>query len=81
MLKKSTLYAAFLLAIFCRPALAIERLGVEFKIFQFPANAIPRIDGKANDWEMVPKEYAIGMDSFRTRWRTRDKHRSERLRT
>jgi hypothetical protein len=37
---------------------------VEFKIFQFPANAIPRIDGKADDWEMVPKEYTIGMDQL-----------------
>ena len=65
MLKKPILYTAtLLLMIVSRPALAIERLGVEFKIFQFPANAIPRIDGKANDWEMVPKEYAIGMDQL-----------------
>ncbi|HET6962943.1 MAG TPA: PKD domain containing protein, partial [Terriglobia bacterium] len=64
MLKKSTLYTALLITIFSRPALAIERLGVEFKIFQFPANAIPRIDGKADDWEMVPKEYTIGMDQL-----------------
>ncbi len=65
MLKKPILYTAtLLLMIVSRPALAIERLGVEFKIFQFPANAIPRIDGKADDWEMVPKEYTIGMDQL-----------------
>ena len=65
MLKKPILYTAtLLLMIFSRPAPAIERLGVEFKIFQFPANAIPRIDGKSDDWEMVPKEYTIGMDQL-----------------
>ena len=65
MFKKSILYiAALFLVIFSTPALAIERLGVEFKIFQFPANAIPRIDGKADDWEMVTKEYSIGMDQL-----------------
>ena len=59
-----SLHSTLLLMIVSRPALAIERLGVEFKIFQFPANAIPRIDGKADDWEMVPKEYTIGMDQL-----------------
>ena len=80
MLKKPILYtAALLLTIFSRPALAIERLGVEFKIFQFPANAIPRIDGKADDWEMVPKgiHHRHG-PAFGHRGRTRDKDRSER---
>jgi hypothetical protein len=45
-------------------ATAIERPDVEFKIFQFPANAIPRIDGKTDDWEMFPKESIIGMDQL-----------------
>jgi hypothetical protein len=30
-----------------------------FKVFQFPANMIPRIDGKDDDWAMVPDSYAI----------------------
>src|SRR5687767_974048 len=65
MLKIPILYTATLfLFILSRPVPAIERLGVEFKIFQFPANAIPRVDGKVDDWEMVPKEYAIGMDQL-----------------
>lgn len=47
------------------PVLALERPGVEFKVFQFPANAIPRIDGDTADWDMVPAEYAIGADQLR----------------
>jgi len=39
---------------------ALERPGTEFKIFQFPADRIPRIDGKADDWAMVPASYVIG---------------------
>jgi hypothetical protein len=30
-----------------------------FKVFQFPADMIPRIDGKDDDWAMVPESYAI----------------------
>ena len=26
-----------------------------FKVFQFPANKIPTIDGNPDDWKMVPK--------------------------
>ena len=43
----------------------LERPGVEFKIFQFPADKIPRIDGNADDWSIVPDSYAIGMDQLR----------------
>lgn len=46
-------------------ALALERPGVEFKIFQFPANMIPRIDGKTDDWAMVPASYSIGSDQLK----------------
>jgi hypothetical protein len=42
----------------------LERSDVEFKIFQFPADQIPRIDGVADDWSMVPESYAIGMDQL-----------------
>jgi hypothetical protein len=31
-----------------------------FKIFQFPANAIPCIDGKTADWDVVPTSYIVG---------------------
>ena len=46
-------------------AMALERPGVEFKIFQFPPDQIPRIDGKADDWAIVPERFAIGTDQLR----------------
>jgi PKD domain len=53
------------LAVALSSAFALERPGVEFKIFQFPAHAIPRIDGNPDDWNIVPPEYAIGTDQLR----------------
>ncbi|MSU65346.1 MAG: PKD domain-containing protein [Opitutus sp.] len=44
---------------------ALERPGVEFKIFQFPADKIPHIDGDPADWAIVPDSYAIGLDQLR----------------
>ena len=42
-----------------------------YKIFQFPANKIPRIDGDTDDWEIVPEEYSVGMDQL---WDDSRKH-------
>jgi hypothetical protein len=42
----------------------LERPDVTFKIFQFPPNMIPRIDGNTEDWAMVPDSYSIGMDQL-----------------
>jgi hypothetical protein len=42
------------------PMLALDRPGREFKIYQFPADAIPRIDGNADDWSGVPESYVVG---------------------
>ncbi|MCA9131994.1 MAG: PKD domain-containing protein [Planctomycetales bacterium] len=42
----------------------LAREGVEFKIFQFPADRIPRIDGHADDWSLVPESYTVGMDQL-----------------
>ncbi len=53
------------LLLLAAPLIALERPGVEFKIFQFPANQIPRIDGKTDDWSMVPASYAIGTDQLK----------------
>lgn len=36
----------------------------KFKIFQFPANMIPSIDGKVEDWKIVESSYDIGMDQL-----------------
>ncbi|MBA7564920.1 hypothetical protein ES708_06589 [subsurface metagenome] len=44
---------------------ALERPDVEFKIFQFPANMIPRVDGNTDDWNVVPDTYAVGTDQLR----------------
>lgn len=47
------------------PGRALERPETDFKIFQFPADAIPRIDAGASDWDIVPESYAIGTDQLR----------------
>jgi hypothetical protein len=44
--------------------LDLARPDVTFKIFQFPPNMIPRIDGNTEDWDMVPESYAVGMDQL-----------------
>jgi hypothetical protein len=46
------------------PALALERTNVTFKVFQFPPDRIPCIDGKTNDWDIVPEDYVIGTDQL-----------------
>ena len=43
---------------------ALDRPDVTFKVFQFPADKIPRIDGNPDDWAMVPDDYVIGMNQF-----------------
>lgn len=35
-----------------------------FKIFQFPSNKIPTIDGNTDDWKMVPREYTVGTNEL-----------------
>ncbi|MHB9030769.1 MAG: PKD domain-containing protein [Candidatus Latescibacterota bacterium] len=53
-----------LLAVFLSPAQALERPDMEFKIFQFPPNMIPTIDGKTDDWKIVGNEYVIGSNQL-----------------
>ena len=48
----------------CSRALALDRTNHIFKVFQFPADQIPRIDGNTNDWNMVPQSYVIGSDQL-----------------
>jgi hypothetical protein len=62
MFRSRLVLCVLLLLIF--PASALERPEVTFKIFQFPPNMIPRIDGNDDDWAMVPDSYAIGMDQL-----------------
>ncbi len=35
---------------------------ISFDIFQFPRDHIPRIDGKTDDWAMVPDRYTYGSE-------------------
>jgi len=42
-----------------------------YKIFQFPADQIPRIDGNVDDWDIVPDNYVVGMDQL---WEDSGKH-------
>jgi hypothetical protein len=48
----------------CSPARALDRTNEVFKVFQFPADQIPRIDGDTNDWNIVPESYVIGTDQL-----------------
>ncbi len=45
--------------------IGLARPDVEFRIFQFPADRIPRIDGSAEDWALVPECYTIATDQLR----------------
>ena len=58
------LITTFLALLACCPSFALDRPGTTFKIFQFPPDMIPRIDGNADDWNIVPDDYAIGMDQL-----------------
>ena len=53
-------------SILCLQAAAADRPGTIYKIFQFPADHIPRVDGNTDDWKIAPAEFAIGMDSWWT---------------
>jgi len=43
-----------------------------FKVFQFPKNMIPRIDGEFSDWDMVPESYTVPMEEM---WDDSGKHK------
>jgi len=43
---------------------ALSRPEIEFKVFQFPRDRMPRIDGKIDDWDIVPEEYVVGTDQI-----------------
>lgn len=48
-------------------AQTVPEVGVQepgFQVFQFPRNAIPRIDGDFSDWEIVPDSYSVGIDAM-----------------
>lgn len=53
----------------------LSRPGTEFPIYQFPADAIPRIDGQADDWAQVPETYVVGTEEL---WDSSGKHEGTR---
>ncbi len=58
--------AAILAAIGISPlAGALEKPDRTYPVFQFPADQIPRIDGKTDDWAVVPESYVIGKGELR----------------
>ena len=63
-MSKRWFVCAMLAAVFLPQQHALERPGVTFKIFQFPPDKIPRVDGNPDDWAIVPDSYAIGMDQL-----------------
>ena len=63
MMRRWGLLAA-LTGLACLPAAAIDRPEVTFKVFQFPADKIPRIDGNTEDWAIVPEDYVVGTDQL-----------------
>lgn len=56
--KTILLFVSILFLSFARP----EK---EFKIFQFPQDQIPRIDGDFSDWNMLPESYTIGLSELK----------------
>jgi hypothetical protein len=62
---RRVLLGSFVLtAVVTLPARSQDQPDKVFKVFQFPANMIPRIDGDASDWAMVPESYTIGIDQL-----------------
>jgi hypothetical protein len=53
-----------LAAVIASSAFALSKPGVEYKIFQFPADKIPSIDGSTGDWAIVPDSYTVGTDQL-----------------
>ena len=41
------------------PAAALDRPETTYKVYQFPQNAMPHIDGDGADWAMAPDSYVV----------------------
>jgi hypothetical protein len=65
-MKVRVVVIAAIFAIFAvSQVLGLARPDMEFKIFQFPKDKIPQIDGNADDWAIVPDSYNIGVDQLK----------------
>jgi hypothetical protein len=63
-MKSSTLLVSIVALLLFQSANALERTNTVFKIFQFPPDKTPTIDGKADDWNIVPDDYVIGTEQL-----------------
>lgn len=63
-MKRTACLTLTVLCMIISPVSALERPDVEFKVFQFPHDMMPRIDGDTSDWDIVPEEYVIGTDQL-----------------
>jgi len=63
--RHTAIIAVLALAAWGTNAYALSRPEVEFRIFQFPRDMMPRIDGKTDDWDIVPEDYVIGTDQIK----------------
>ncbi len=61
---KAILTVILIIFTFVGQSYTLERPDVEFKIFQFPPDMIPRIDGDTSDWDIVPARYRLGMNEL-----------------
>jgi len=61
MMTKRLILSLFAILIFFKVNAQEDR---GYKIYQFPANMIPRIDGKTDDWDSFPSEYIVGTDQL-----------------
>ena len=63
----NVLFCVFISLLFLIPSYgtALVYHETELKIFQFPPNMIPRIDGVADDWDDIPDEYSYSCDMLR----------------
>ena len=62
--KLAAVLAAGCVAAAASPALALDKPDITYKVFQFPQDQIPRIDGDGLDWSIVPESYVVGTDQL-----------------
>ena len=58
-MKSTSLLSVAITLSVCVTAHAHQPKGVTYRVFQFPADKLPKIDGDPSDWSIVPKEYLI----------------------
>ncbi|RKN78676.1 PKD domain-containing protein [Ulvibacterium marinum] len=65
--QKSRLKKPFLIVLIVFLSIFVVSFSIpekEYRIYQFPKNKIPRIDGEFSDWAQVPESYTIGLDQL-----------------